>query len=86
MYPLRNSRTVRYNSGIGGQSRNSYFAQTIPELSRFLHCAEHIYVYVFSHLDISNLSLCALIDCTVMRDGQDPHLTKDVVNNGQKNM
>ena len=27
MYPLRNSRIVQYNSGIGGQSRNSYLAQ-----------------------------------------------------------
>ena len=40
MYPLRNSRIVRYNSGIGGQSRNSYFAQEnsgivpIPTLHR----------------------------------------------------
>ena len=25
-YPLRNSRIVRYNSGIGGQSENSHFA------------------------------------------------------------
>ena len=27
IYPLRNSRIVRYNSGIGGQSENSHFAQ-----------------------------------------------------------
>ena len=25
IYPLRNSRIVRYNSGIGGQSENSHF-------------------------------------------------------------
>ena len=42
---MHNSRIVRYNSGIGGQSRNFYFAQTIPELSRFLHWAEHIFVF-----------------------------------------
>ena len=27
IYPLRNSRIVRYNSGIGGQSENSHFEQ-----------------------------------------------------------
>ena len=27
IYPLHNSRIVRYNSGIGGQSENSHFAQ-----------------------------------------------------------
>ena len=27
IYPLRNSRIVRYNTGIGGQSENSHFAQ-----------------------------------------------------------
>ena len=44
-YPLRNSRIVRYNSGIGGQSRNSQIAAgTIPELYRFSLCAEHIYL------------------------------------------
>ena len=45
MYPLRNSRIVRYNSGIGGQSRNSYFAQDnsgivpIPTLRRTYICS-----------------------------------------------
>ena len=29
IHPLRNSRIVRYNSGIGGQSENSHFAQDI---------------------------------------------------------
>ena len=44
MYPLHNSRIVRYNSGIGGQSRNSYFAQDssgivpIPTLRRTYIC------------------------------------------------
>ena len=41
-YLLRNSRIVWYNSGIGGQSKNSYFAQDNSGLYRFLLCAEHI--------------------------------------------
>ena len=44
IYPVRNFRIVRYNSGIGGQSENSDFAQDnsgivpIPTLRRTYTC------------------------------------------------
>ena len=45
-YPLRNSRIVRYNSGIGGHSENSHFAQDnfgiVPILTM-----RRTYIYIY---------------------------------------
>ena len=46
-FPLYNSRIVRYNSRIGGQSRNSYFAQV-----QFRNCTDSYFaqnIYIGSH-------------------------------------
>ena len=46
-YPLRDSRIVRYDSGIGGHFRNSHFAQVQFRNRADSHfCAEHIAIYV----------------------------------------
>ena len=47
-YPLRNSRIVRYNSGIGGQSRNSHNAQV-----QFRNCTD-------SHFALNIYTGCSL--------------------------
>ena len=44
-YPLRNSRIVRYNSGIGGQSENSHFAQDSSGIVPIL-TLRRIYMYI----------------------------------------
>ena len=43
-YPLRNSRIVRYNYGIGGQSRNSHNAQVQFRNCTDFHFALNIYI------------------------------------------
>ena len=63
MFPLYmyNSRIVRYNSRIGGQSRNSYFAQV-----QFRNCTDSYFaqnIYIRSHLDL-------LVSTTLLKDAQ----------------
>ena len=51
IYPLRNSRIVQYNSGIGGQSENSHFAQDNSGIVPILTLRRTyipLYVYMFS--------------------------------------
>ena len=44
LFPLYNSRIVRYNSRIGGQSRNSYFAQVQFRNRTDSYFAQNIYI------------------------------------------
>ena len=50
-YPQRNSRIVRYNSGIGGQSENSYFAQDTSGIVPILTLRRtYLFIYLFIYL------------------------------------
>ena len=62
IYPLHNSRIVRYNSGIGGQSKNSHFAQDnsgiVPILTlrrTYIHTYKHNEFTLLKSLDSTEL-------------------------------
>ena len=52
IYPLRNSRIVRYNSGIDGQSENSHFAQDNSGIVPIL-TLRRTYIQKSSHLRVA---------------------------------
>ena len=52
-YPLHNSRVVQYNSGIGGQSRNSHNAQ-----EQFRNCTDsHSALNIYKRLSTDSHSV-----------------------------
>ena len=71
-YLLRNSRIVRNNSGIGGQSKNSYFAQDnsgivpILTLRRTDYIYSDLYFFVVSTI-LRRLLSAVFSDCVVYR-------------------
>ena len=50
LFPLYNSRIVRYNSRIGGQSRNSYFVQVQFRNRTDSYFAQNIYINNPGHM------------------------------------
>ena len=59
IYPLRNSRIVRYNSGIGGQSENSHFAQDNSGIVPIL-TLRRTYISLFWDSTLDSHNYCVL--------------------------